>query len=278
METLRRSPVMRIRRVLRYTLITAIFVGLLIWFANWLFYRLTHVTTDAAFVKADIVELTTLVPGHVNAILVDEGYPIQAGQILLTLDDRDYQQALERAEAALVRAELQYRRAKTLHASRTIADMKFEEAEAAYKEAKAAREQALLNVWHTRIQSPFDGIVAKRYVEPGDFVAPGLPALAVYDPGTMHVMANLEESKVKGVRLGAPVDLFVEAYPGTLRGRVLRIGEATAAEFALIPRDVSAGEFTKVVQRVPIKISVPPREQAPFLRPGLSVSIGVEKP
>ena len=264
-------------RTIRIAAIAVASLAVLFWTGKWLVYRITHVTTNAAFVKADIIDLAPLVSGHVKVLFVDEGINVQAGQILGALDDRDYQQALDRASAAFARAELAYERAKKLHDTKTIADAKFEEKEADYKEAKATREQALLNVQHTRLIAPIDGVIAKRYIQPGDFVPAGLPALALYDPASLHVIANLEEGKMSGVKMGAPVDLFFDASSQELHGRVLRIGEATAAEFALIPRDVSAGEFTKVVQRVPIKISLPPREHYPFLRPGLSVSIGIAK-
>jgi membrane fusion protein (multidrug efflux system) len=277
METIKQEEKTKYPKFLRYAVIAIVSLVAVIWLGKWLVYRITHVTTDAAFVKADIVSLEPLVSGHVKEIFVDEGVAVEAGQLLATLDDRSYQQALEKADATLRRAELSYIRNKKLHESRTISDAKFEDVEAAYKEAKAAREQASLNVVYTKLMAPFRGVIAKKYIDPGDFAAPGLPILAMYDPATLHVIANLEESKVKHVKLGADTDLFLDAYSGRLRGKVIRIGEATAAEFALIPRDVSAGEFTKVVQRVPIKISLPPREKYPFLKPGLSVTIGIEK-
>ncbi len=268
---------MSVFRKIAAVFIAVIALLVLVWIADWLVYRLTHVTSDAGFVKADMVEISPLVPGHVKEVLVDEGAQIKAGQPLVTLDDRDYQQAFERADAAFTKTSLNYDRQRKLHLSRVIADAKFEEAEASYKEAKAAREIALLNIGHTRLIAPFDGVVAKKYTEPGDFAAPGLPVVAVYDPASLHVMVNLEESKVGNVAVGKKADLFFDARSGKLQGVVVRIGEATAAEFALIPRDVSAGEFTKVVQRVPVKISLPDRSKYPFLKPGLSVSIGVKK-
>jgi membrane fusion protein (multidrug efflux system) len=265
------------RRTILITLGAIAAIIVVIWVGRWLQYRLTHVTSDAGFVKADLIELTPLVRGHVKEILVDEGKRVEAGQVLLTIDDRDYQQQLKQAEAAFIRAELAYLRAQKLHVARVIANAKFEDVEAAYKEATAALEIARLNVGHTVITAPTSGIIAKRHVEPGDYAGPGLPVLAIYDPETLHIIVNLEESKVKNVRLGAKADLFFEASNDILKGEVVRIGEATAAEFALIPRDVSAGEFTRVVQRVPIKISVPDKTKYPFLRPGLSVTIGITK-
>lgn len=253
-------------------------VATVIWLSIWLVYRLTHITTDAAFVKADLTDLSPLVPGHVKTLEVDEGAKVVAGQTLATLDDTDYRHTFERAEAAAKLAELNFERQRRLHDVRAIPDAKFEEAEAQHKEAAAAMALAKSNLEHATITAPFDGVITKRYADVGDFVAPGIAVYSIFDPATLHVLANLEESKVAGVKLGQNVDLFIDAYGGeTLHGKVVRIGEAAAAEFALIPRDVSAGEFTKVTQRVPIKIEIVDREQHPDLRPGLSVSIGIRR-
>jgi multidrug resistance efflux pump len=250
----------------------------LIWFGKWLTYRMTHATTNAAFVKADLVDLAPLVYGHVSEILVDEGHSVKKGDVLAVLDDRDYKQALGKAQAYFRTAQFNYGRYEKLYKSRSISKMQFEGNELVHKAAKADLEMAKLNLEHTKIIAPFDGIITKRYVQQGNFVGPGLPVVSIYDPATIHVIANLEEGKLKGVKIGQSTDIWVDAYPGIkVKGVVERVGEASAAEFALIPRDVSAGEFTKVVQRVPIKISIPNVQQYPFLRPGLSAEIGISK-
>jgi membrane fusion protein (multidrug efflux system) len=250
----------------------------LIWFGTWLTYRMTHATTNAAFVKADLVDLSPLVPGQVSEILVDEGYAVKKGDILAVLDDRDYKQALEKAQAYFRTARFNYERYEKLYTSRSISKMQFEGNEVSYTAAKADLEMAKLNLEHTKIIAPFNGIIAKRYVQNGNFVGPGLPVVSIYDPATIHVIANLEEGKLDGVKVGQSTDIWVDAYPGIkVNGVVERIGQASAAEFALIPRDTSAGEFTKVVQRIPIKISIPNVQQYPFLRPGLSAEIGISK-
>jgi membrane fusion protein (multidrug efflux system) len=250
----------------------------LIWFGKWLTYRLTHATTNAVFVKADLVDLSPLVPGHVSAMQVDEGDAVKKGDVLAVLDDRDYQEALGKSQAYFQQAKFNYERYAKLYNARFISKMQFEGHEVSYKAARADLETAKLNLEHTKIIAPFNGIIAKRYVQHGHFVGPGLPVLSIYDPATIHVIANLEEGKLDGVQVGQSTDIRVDAYPGiTINGVVERIGQASSAEFALIPRDVSAGEFTKVVQRVPIKISIPNVQQYPFLRPGLSAEIGIAK-
>jgi len=253
-------------------------IAALIWFGTWLTYRMTHATTNAAFVKADLVDLSPLVPGHLSEILVDEGTTVKKGDVLAVLDDRDYKQALEKAQAYFEQEKFNYGRYGKLYNSRSISRMQFKGYEVSYKAAKADLEMAKLNLEHTKIIAPFNGIIAKRYVQHGNFVGPGLPVVSIYDPATIHIIANLEEGKLAGVRVGQSTDIWVDAYSGiNVKGVVERIGEASAAEFALIPRDVSAGEFTKVVQRVPIKIAIPDVHKYPFLRPGLSAEIGISK-
>jgi len=97
------------------------------------------------------------------------------------------------------------------------------------------------------------------------------------DPGNLFVIANLEETKVDGVKLNCPVEIQVDAFPRKMiKGKVVRITPAAAAKFALIPRDVTAGEFTKVVQRVPIKISLDIPDDI-VLSPGMSVEVRIKR-
>ncbi len=146
---------------------------------------------------------------------------------------------------------------------------------AAKETAQKALEVVELNLEHTRIKSPISGIVAKKFIYEGDFISPGFPVFSIYDHDNIYITANLEEVKMEGVRLGQRVDIKADAYPRIdFEGKVIRIGAASIAKFALIPRDMSAGEFTKVVQRIPIKISVEDPER--FLRPGFSVTTSIE--
>lgn len=271
MTTTKTVSLQRLRTRIGIAALVALGLIALAWGGRWLSYRLTHVTTDAAFVKAEMVQLALLTSGRVAEVLVDEGDRVEKGALLLALDAREAQLAVERAEAVFLLAE------QNLQRRQGTPGAVAETAEAQHREAKAALEQARLNLAHTRLEAPFAGIVAKRLIEPGDVAIRGVPVLALYDPATLHVIANLEEGKLGRVRVGADVDLFLEAFRERLRGKVVRIGSATAAEFALVPRDTSAGEFTKVVQRVPIKIEIDDRARHPLLRPGLSVSIGISR-
>ncbi len=183
-----------------------------------------------------------------------------------------YQASKAAYQEALVK-----RRTITL-AEKTVAEAKMalKAAMARVKRARRQVEAAKLNLEHTKVKSPLTGVVAKRFMNQGDYAAPGYPVLSLYNTRDIYVIANLEETKARHVKLGAPVDIWVDTYPGVkLKGKVVRIGSASSAKFALIPRDVTAGEFTKVVQRIPIKIAVTDNKGKRLL-PGMSVEVGIK--
>jgi membrane fusion protein, multidrug efflux system len=113
--------------------------------------------------------------------------------------------------------------------------------------------------------------VVKRYRNLGDFASPGVAVLSMYNADLVYVTANLEETRLPGVAPGNPVELHLDAFDEPFRGRVVWINKSTGAQFALMPRNVVSGEFTKVVQRVPVRIAFEKDERRPQLRAGLSV-------
>ena len=143
--------------------------------------------------------------------------------------------------------------------------------------ARAAVETARLQLGYTALLAPEDGIVAKRAVEAGSLVQPGQQLMVVVSEGRLWVTANLKETQVERLRTGETVDIEVDAYPGvTFRGTVESLSPATGARFALLPPDNATGNFTKVVQRVPVRIAVDPRQNpAHPLRPGMSAVITI---
>jgi membrane fusion protein (multidrug efflux system) len=143
-------------------------------------------------------------------------------------------------------------------------------------EARRALDVAKTNLRYTRIVAPFPGVVVHLYRHLGDHVPAGTPVLSMYNPELTYVTANLEESKLEGVAPGNPVRLDVVAFSKPFRGRVVWINKATGANFALVPRNISSGEFTYVVQRVPVRILVEKDERWPHLRAGLSVTVAIE--
>ncbi len=150
-------------------------------------------------------------------------------------------------------------------------DVKKEDVEDA-RRALAAAEDTL---GFTQIRAPFPGVVVKRYRHLGDFVSAGVAVLSMYNPNLMYVEANLEETRLPGVAPGNAVELRIDAFAEPFRGRVVWINKSTGAQFALMPRNVVSGEFTKVVQRVPVRIQIEKDDRYPQLRAGLSVAAAI---
>jgi membrane fusion protein (multidrug efflux system) len=139
------------------------------------------------------------------------------------------------------------------------------------EDARRALAAAEDNLRYTQIRAPFPGVVVKRYRHLGDFASAGVAILSMYNPDLTYVTANLEETRLPGVAPGNPVELYLDAFDEPFRGRVVWIDKSTGAQFALMPRNVVSGEFTKVVQRVPVRIWIKKDDRWPQLRAGLSV-------
>ena len=143
------------------------------------------------------------------------------------------------------------------------------------EDARRALAAAENNLAFTQVRAPFPGVVVKRYRHLGDFESPGVAILSMYNPDLIYVTANLEETRLRSVAPGNPVELQVDAFAEPFRGRVVWIDKSTGAQFALMPRNVVSGEFTKVVQRVPVRIQIEKDERYPQLRAGLSVTAAI---
>jgi membrane fusion protein, multidrug efflux system len=143
------------------------------------------------------------------------------------------------------------------------------------KDARIALESAQHQYDFTQVRAPFRGIVVKRYRHLGDFASPGVAILSMYNPDLIYVTANLEEDRLRGVAPGNPVEMRLDAFEEPFRGRVVWIDKSTGAQFALMPRNVVSGEFTKVVQRVPVRIAIEEDDRWPLLRAGLSVRAAI---
>jgi len=143
--------------------------------------------------------------------------------------------------------------------------------------ARAARDQAALNLSYTRVIAPSSGVVSKKTVELGQLVQAGQPLMSVVPLEDVWVTANLKETEVADVKPGEPVDFTVDAYPGRhFTGHVQSLSPATGARFSLLPPDNATGNFTKVVQRVPVRVRPDKVDPAHPLRPGLSVVVTIQ--
>jgi membrane fusion protein (multidrug efflux system) len=136
---------------------------------------------------------------------------------------------------------------------------------------QAALAAATVNLGYTKIYAPSDGNVGERQVRPGQLASPGTQVISFVDV-TKWVQANYRETQLTNVKVGDSAELRIDQYPGqVIRGRVLEIAPASGSQFALLPPDNATGNFTKVVQRIPVKIALDDKAFAASLRPGLSV-------
>jgi membrane fusion protein (multidrug efflux system) len=180
-----------------------------------------------------------------------------------------------RAEATAAQAAVRALEADAEAARAAIADARggLRQAEARIQALEAQLAQARLDLSRSRILAPTSGRVAKRSAEPGQLVQPGQGVMTVVADTGIYVTANFKETQIAEIRAGEPVDLDVDAYDGCNgRGEVESLGGATGSQFSLIPPDNATGNFTKVVQRIPVRIRVVEGcgTDRP-LRPGMSV-------
>jgi len=130
---------------------------------------------------------------------------------------------------------------------------------------------------YTTLKAPFDGVIAKKFVSIGDVVKSGMPIYSVIKKDSFYINVLLEETKLKGIKKGSIAYIKLDAYPDKeFEGVVEEIGYASAATYALVPRDISAGEFTKVAQRIPVKIRITKGDFS-LLRVGLGGEVEIKK-
>ncbi|MDR3618756.1 MAG: HlyD family secretion protein [Paludisphaera borealis] len=197
---------------------------------------------------------------------------------------------LAKALASRTQVDVARRTVEAAQASRNKADKGIELAEIGYdqirevellvkvkeqtiEEARTSLRAAEHDLEYTKIRAPFPGVVVKRYRHLGDFASAGVAVLSLYNPDLLYVEANLEETRLPGVAPGNPVAIELDAFSRPFRGWVVWINKSTGAQFALMPRNVVYGEFTKVVQRVAVRIAIERDDRWPQLRAGLSARV-----
>src|SRR5262249_29805309 len=186
------------------------------------------------------------------------------------------QQELAAAKSTVADAEAALGLAKLGDSQIAVLEKQVAENTKAVTQAQRAVELAETNLEYTKITAPFDCVIAKKWRHLGDYSHTGDPIFSVYNPDFLYVTVHLEETRLEGVNPGNWATLNLEAYSQPFRGRVVWIGSATGANFSLIPRDLSSGEFTYVIQRVPTRIAFVRDERWPLLKPGLSVTVDIE--
>jgi membrane fusion protein (multidrug efflux system) len=314
------------------------------WWTNGRFM----ISTEDAYVQADITILSAKVSGYVQSVAVTNNQSVKAGDLIARIDDGDYRFALQSAkdklatqESAITRIgrQIEAGRASVAQAQAQIAAAKAEAeraesdyarqqqlarsdytSRAALENAKAARDRAQANVQSaeaafaaakanvdvlaaqqneaqrvaaeqqtsvekaerdltfTEIRSPVDGVIGNKAMEVGTYVQPGARLAALVPLTSVHVDANFKETQLAALKVGQKVHIEVDAFPDTdVVGTVESVSPASGAVFSLLPPENATGNFTKIVQRVPVRVSVNPEiVQQGILRPGLSVVVDVD--
>ncbi|MFT3809829.1 MAG: HlyD family secretion protein [Micropepsaceae bacterium] len=305
-------------------------------------------STDDAYVKADTAAIAARVNGYVAKVQVADNQTVQAGDVLVTIDNADFQARVDQAKAATAakqaaldgiavklalesklidaaqarldsamadqkRAAADLARARDLRASGSGSKQALDQAQAdaskadaavasaaaaleAEREqlaviestraqlqadldaAKAAEKLAAIDLEHTLIRAPFAGVVGARTVQDGQYVRAGAQLMAVVKLPDVYVVANFKETQAGEMRRGQAVTVSIDAFPDLkVGGKIDSFAPATGSEFSLLPPENATGNFTKIVQRLPVKVLVTGDASAlAMLRPGMSVTVSVD--
>jgi membrane fusion protein (multidrug efflux system) len=251
-----------------------------------------EVSTDNATVQASTVILAAKVSGYIQKVSVDENQSVKAQQVLAEIDARDYENTLNQTQSEVQSLEARFKDTEKNHNRNTmllskgaISQQAFDATRAAYvevgaklKAAQAQAEQAKLNLENTKIRAPFDGIIAKKAAEVGMLAAPGQALFGIVSDEKRWIVANFKETEIKNLTVGQSCLVQVDSIPGSgFHGRIESLAPSTGAVFSLLPPDNATGNFTKVVQRVPVRISLDNlnADDIRNLKVGLSAEVSV---
>lgn len=202
----------------------------------------------------------------------------------LRLKQSDFatQQSLEQAQATAEKAQAALATAKagltSADANVAVLQAQRVEAERALDQDRNTLDQKQLDLARTIIRAPFDGVIGNRAVQSGQYVSPGQRLLALVPLSEVYVDANYKETQLADIHIGAPAQIAVDAYDDRpVTGTVASIAPASGSVFSLLPPDNATGNFTKVTQRVAVRIAVPANVAAEsLLRPGMSVVVSID--
>lgn len=294
MSTSPQSPTAKAKRLRMFAILgTVMGVAAVAYGAYWYFVASRYESTEDAYAKADMAQVTPAVGGIVKQVLVEDTQPVRAGDILVTLDETDAQLALNRADAALAsaqavlsRAEAELKRRQALAGSGAISTEELSNTQSSYlsaqadvASAQAAKNQAEVDVSRTVIRSPLSGVVARRQVQVGQHVQPGMMLMSVVPLEQVYVDANFKEVQLRNVHIGQAAEVRADLYGNSVvyHGKVVGLSGGTGAAFALIPAQNATGNWIKVVQRLPVRIQLNPADlQRHPLQVGLSMHVTVD--
>jgi membrane fusion protein (multidrug efflux system) len=229
--------------------------------------------TDDAYTTGYVHEISSRVTGNVIRLLIVDNEHVNQGQVLIQLDPRDYEVQVTKAQADYDRAKADFDRVDALKNDVAISKQDYDQTKTNMEVAKANLDDANNQLSYCTIVAPTEGYVGNRTVNLGDRVTVGGALMAVVQD--VWVVANYKETQLGKMKKNQPVKIEVDAIPGhTFVGHVDSFSPGTGSTFALLPPDNATGNFTKIVQRVPVKILFEADSIRNFrarLLPGLSV-------
>jgi membrane fusion protein (multidrug efflux system) len=261
--------------------------------AGFIYEHLNYVSTDNATVQAHTVMLAPRVSGSVAKVYVNENQQVNKGQMLVEIDNRDYTNTFNQVSATLESLRVKAKdaavnlgRMRNLYKEHAISTQQFDNAQADSRglqdqvtAGEAQLKQAEQNLEYTRLSAPSDGSVAKKSVEIGQMVPAGQPLIGFVSSEERWVTANFKETDLSELRPGQKVKIEVDAIPKhSFFGQIESISSSTGSTFSLLPPDNATGNFTKVVQRVPVRIKFEAltKEDIMMLHAGLSAVVSVK--
>jgi membrane fusion protein (multidrug efflux system) len=218
----------------------------------------THEETDDAYVTGHLHEISPRVTETVTDVRVDDNQFVHKGDVLVTLDPTQYSALTLAAAANLEKAQKDLDRQQPLLATHAEAPEDVDATRSSRDVNAAEYQLAQLQVSYTTMRAPADGTIGRKNVEVGNRVAAGQTLMVVVEPNPW-VVANFKETQLAYMHRGQPATVTIDAIPGkTFTGKVDSFSPATGNSFALLPADNATGNFTKIVQRVPVKILLDP--------------------
>jgi len=227
----------------------------LIFLARFLYAMFTTESTDDAFITAHVHVISARVPGTVLEIDVDDNQVVKKGQILLKLDPRDYLVQLKIAQANYSKAHKDLGRLGGEHEFLPDEKPVLDAYTANAMTSEARLQDAVLKFGYTTVVAPTDGKIGSRTVEIGNQILAGQALMALVESNSW-IIANFKEGQVNQIRVGQKVKIDVDSIgEKSFEGRVDSISPASGATFSLLPPDNATGNFTKIVQRIAVKIN-----------------------
>ena len=237
-------------------------------YSFWQYYQ-THITTENAYVNANVVQIAAQVGGPVLTLAVENNQPVKKGALLFEIDPARFVTALEEAAAQVAQTDAQFKNAninferivdlvaqkflppEEKDNARTALDV----ASANLKLAQAKFEKAKLDLEYTRVTAPTDGLINNLTLRPGTIVQAQAPLFVLIDNDQYWVDANFKETELEDIRPQQPATIVLDMYPGfTFKGIVGSISGSSGTVFSLLPPQNATGNWVKVTQRIPVKV------------------------